>query len=42
MFSANVFDAKVLELAEKWTSPRPWARTVTVGRRAADGPRQAT
>ncbi len=23
MFSANVFDAKTLELAEKWTSPQP-------------------
>jgi len=23
MFSADVFDAKILELAEKWTSPRP-------------------
>ncbi len=23
MFSANVFDAKTLEWAEKWTSPRP-------------------
>ncbi len=24
MFSAIVFDAKTPELAEKWTSPRPW------------------
>ncbi len=30
MFSADVIDAKTPELAEKWTSPRPWAFTVTV------------
>ncbi len=25
MFSAEVFDARILEMAEKWTGPRPWA-----------------
>ncbi len=32
MFSANVFDAKTLEWAEKWTSPRPPRERLQISR----------